>query len=357
VVGTRNSRPVKIRSLLYCTVRKLTSSGRAYYCSLLTGRRLHRHSACVCVCFWTESPAFGTATSWTDDVVRLLPHLLLIICLAGLSAITCSAAVITAIGENATNAAQWRTQTTKAINPAGNNIYGNDGYVMFTTSAVGSGSGSISGDSSINPFTFSGTISGVSGTATTLNVMPTYVSAFTPLAPSSSQVFDGVAVPPGLPFDNPNVPGGQLASGVAFAGEGNIFDTGTTNQPLFSFTVNSHVPASFTVGLFFTNSGGIASSAGIEGGGVTTPVTISRSSTSILDALFFRITGAVSGDTYTIVASGPGGGLLGDNNIDIMGITFDSTPEPTTLAGSVGVSLALIWLSRRRKKVLVTAFG
>jgi hypothetical protein len=304
-----------------------------------------------------SAPAFGhdhrrfaTRNYWMDDVVRPLPHLILIISLAGFVATTCSAAVITAIGENSTNAAQWRTQTTKAINPAGNNIYGNDGYVMFSTSAVGAGSGNISGNSSINPFTFSGTISGVSGTVTTLNVMPTYVSAFTPSTSNSSQVFDGVAAGDAS-FDNPNVPRGQLASGVGFAGEGNALDTGTTNQALFTFTVNSHVPASFTVGLFFTNSGGIASSAGIEGGGVTKPVTISRSSTSILDALFFRITGAVSGDTYTVVVSGPGGGLFGDNNIDIMGITFDSTPEPTTLAGCAAASLVLIWLSRRRKKL------
>lgn len=35
-----------------------------------------------------------------------------------------------------------------------------------------------------------------------------------------------------------------------------------------------------------------------------------------------------------------------------MGITFDSTPEPTTLAGCAAASLALIWISRRRKKTL-----
>jgi hypothetical protein len=284
-----------------------------------------------------------------DDVMRPLPQLILIISLAGFAA-TSSAAVITAIGENATNAAQWRTQTTKTINPAGNNIYGNDGYVMFSTSAVNAGSGSISGNSSINPFTFSGTISGVNGTVTTLNVMPTYVSAFTPSTSNSFQVFDGVAAG-NTHFDNPNVPGGQLASGVGFAGEGNVLGAGTTNQALFTFTVNSNVPASFTVGLFFTNSGGIATSAGLMGPGVTTPVTFTRSATNILDALFFKITGAAAGDTYTVVASGPGGGLFGDNNIDIMGITFDSTPEPSTLAGCAAVSLALIWLSRRRKKL------
>jgi hypothetical protein len=110
------------------------------------------------------------------------------------------------------------------------------------------------------------------------------------------------------------------------------------------------VPASFTVGLFFTNGGGIATSAGIEGGGVTTLVAITRSSTSILDALFFTITGAVAGDTYTVVGSGPGGNPIEDF-LDIMGITFDSTPEPSTLAGCAAVSLILICLSRRRQKV------
>ena len=101
-------------------------------------------------------PSFGvplcrrsdTMTAGLDrslyNLVRPLRHLILIVSLAGFAATNCSAAVITAIGENASNADQWRTQTTKTINPAGNNIYGNDGYVMFTTSAVGAGSGRLS---------------------------------------------------------------------------------------------------------------------------------------------------------------------------------------------------------------------
>ena len=281
--------------------------------------------------------------------MRPLPHLILIISLADFVATTGYAAVITAIGENSTNAASWRTASAgKAINPAKNNIYGNDGYVMFTTSAVGAGSGSIGGNSSINPFTYNGTpaISGVTPPVTTLNVMPTYVSAFTP-STVSGQVFDGVATGDAQ-FDNPKVPGGKLQSGVGFMGEP---ISGAVNQPFFSFTVNSKVPASFTVGLFFTTSGGISTAAGIMGGGVTTPVTITKSvnNDSILDALFFTIRGAVAGDTYTVVGSGPGGSLFG-NNIDIMGITFDSTPEPTTLGGCTAASLALIWLSRKRKR-------
>jgi hypothetical protein len=75
-----------------------------------------------------------------------------------------------------------------------------------------------------------------------------------------------------------------------------------------------------------------------------------------LEALFFAISGAAAGDTYTVVVSGPGGNLLGDN-IDIMGITFDSTPEPSTMVGCVAASLVLICLSRMRKKVSMTAFG
>src|SRR5262249_53618894 len=110
------------------------------------------HSACIQAGAQTQSQPFGTATR-IDAAVRPLLHLILIKSLAGLAAPTCPAAVITAISENATNAAKWRTQTTKTINPAGNNIYGNDGYVMFATSAVGAGSGNISGNSSINPFT------------------------------------------------------------------------------------------------------------------------------------------------------------------------------------------------------------
>jgi hypothetical protein len=269
--------------------------------------------------------------------VRPLPHLILISSLAGFIATTCSAAIITAIGENSTNAAKWRTASTaKGINPANNNIYGNDGYVMFATEAVNS---SVGGQATgINPFTFSGTLGGPP--ATTLNVMPTYVSSFT-----QASGFTNVSnMNTNVNFDNPA--GGSLRSGVGYEGAGIL---GVTNQPIFSFTVNSNVPAAFTVGLFFTTSNGTVTGAGIMGGGVTTPVTITRSSTSILSALFFRISGAASGDSYTVVVSGGGGAL--DPNIDIMGITFDSTPEPSTLAGCAAASLVLIWLSRRRKKL------
>ena len=42
-------------------------------------------------------------------------------------------------------------------------------------------------------------------------------------------------------------------------------------------------------------------------------------------------TGAVSGDVFTVVGSGPGGGLLGDNDIDIMGTPAD----PEEILGDV----------------------
>jgi hypothetical protein len=78
-------------------------------------------------------------------------------------------------------------------------------------------------------------------------------------------------------------------------------------------------------------------------------VTVPRPN-NVLDALFFNISGAAAGDVYTVSVSGPGTGNLLGNTIDIMGITFDSTPEPTTLGGCAAASLALIWLSRRRKR-------
>jgi hypothetical protein len=296
---------------------------------------------------WPRSNRIGsdTTTSWIDDVVLSLSHLILISSLPGFAATTCSAGVITAIGDNAANAAQWRTQTTKAINPAGNNIYGNDGYVMFATEPINTSGGAQA--TGVNPFTFSGTLNGV--TATTLIVMPTYVSSFTQA--TSPSTFNNVSNTSGnANFDDPSVPGGSLRSGVGYESEsGGIF--GATNQPIFSFTVNSRVPAAFTVGLFFTTSGGFSDAAGLRGGGVTIPVTITKttSNDSVMEALFFAISGAAAGDTYTVVGSGPGGSPFGDN-IDIMGITFDSTPEPTTLAGCAAVSLGLIWLSRRRKK-------
>ncbi len=132
-----------------------------------------------------------------------------------------------------------------------------------------------------------------------------------------------------------------MLSGVAYEG-----GSTTTFTSLFSFTVNSHVPSTFVVGLFFNNGLGEWSQAEITGGGATTPGT--RTVFGNIDALFFRITGATNGDVYTVL------GLAStraeaNGNLDIVGITFDSVPEPTTLGGTALAALALIWLGRKKK--------
>src|SRR5271157_967982 len=156
-------------------------------------------------------------------------------------ATSCSATVITFLGENSSNAASWRTSSVaKAINPANNNIYGNDGYVMFNTGPATSNL--TQSNSGINPFTFSSSSQGLA----TLNVAPSYVSGFTAIgAPSTG--FNSVYTSPSyLTMNKPG--GGSMLSGVAYEG-GNT----SSFTSLFTFTVNSKVPSSFVVGLFFNN--------------------------------------------------------------------------------------------------------
>jgi hypothetical protein len=92
-------------------------------------------------------------------------------------------------------------------------------------------------------------------------------------------------------MDNPA--GGSMKSGVAF-------EPGSTSTftSLFSFTVNSSVPKSFVVGLFFNNGGGEWAQAQITGGGATGTGT--RTVFGNVDALFFTISGATSGTVFTV---------------------------------------------------------
>ena len=194
--------------------------------------------------------------SCIDDLMR--SFLNLIISLAFFVGTTGSAAVITFRGEN-TNAASWRTPSVpKAINPAGNNIYGNDGYVMFNTTPANSTLG-VTTFSGVNPFTFNTTSGGF--TLQTLNVMPKYVSAFTPESSFNNVSTVGTgATGTYLNMDNPA--GGTLKSGTGYA-PGSM----TTFTNLFTFTVNSSVPSNFVVGLFLNNNGGSIGQAQITGAG------------------------------------------------------------------------------------------
>jgi|SRR5271165_1881932 len=261
--------------------------------------------------------------------MRPLPHLFF--GLALFVATSCSATVITFLGENSSNAASWRTASVaKAINPANNNIYGNDGYVMFNTAP--STSSLIQSNSPVNPFTFSSPTQGLA----TLNVTPSYVSSFTP-GSSFNSVYTSSAY---LNFDNPA--GGTIKSGVSYqSGSTSTFTT------LFTFTVGSHVPSTFVVGLFFNNGLGEWSQAQIVGGGSTGTGT--RTVYGNIDALFFKISGATSGTVFTVQGIGSSTAPGENGNLDIMGITFDSVPEPTTLGGTALAALVFIWFGRRKK--------
>src|SRR5262249_16863977 len=101
---------------------------------------------------------FGSQRFKTLDTMPRL--FLFIIGLAVLGASACCASTITVVGENGTNADRWRTATiSKVINPAKNNIYGNDGYVMFNNAP--SNSTPIQSNSPVNPFTFTSSTQGL----------------------------------------------------------------------------------------------------------------------------------------------------------------------------------------------------
>jgi hypothetical protein len=261
----------------------------------------------------------------------------LIISLALFVATTCSASIITFVGENSTNAASWRTPSDpKTINPAGNNIYGNNGYVMFaTTSTAATATTAVNG---VDVFHFNSTLPDGSPW-TTLNVPPSYVSAI-PAAPGSG--FNSVQTASGfLSMDNPS--GGLMKSGFAFASAGGNF------KSLFTFTVNGSVPSTFAVGLFFNNSSGnfgASVQAEITDGTPQGTATGSRTVFGNIDALFFTISGATPGDVFTIEGLASNPSLV----LDISGITFDPvTPEPTTLGGCAIAALVFLWLGRRSK--------
>ena len=260
--------------------------------------------------------------------------LLLISGLALFVATTCCASVITFVGENSTNAASWRTSSAaKTINPANNNIYGNDGYVMFNTAPTSSTL--IQANSPVNPFTFSMP----SQSLTTLNVMPSYVSSFTPGSAFNS-VYSSSAY---NMMDKPG--GGSMLSGVGYEG-----GSTTTFTSLFTFTVSGKVPSTFTVGLFFNNGLGEWTQARLtdSAGGIATGT---RAVFGNIDALFFKISGATSGTVFTVLGLASTRGEA-NGNLDIAGITFDSVPEPTTLGGTTVAALALIWFGRSRQRLL-----
>jgi hypothetical protein len=200
---------------------------------------------------------------------------------------------------------------------------------MFTT--VPSGSTATLNRTSGNPFTFGQP----SGAVRTLIQQPVYVSAFTP-----SAGFNFVQTSTNFTrIDNPTAPGTLMQSGVGS-------ENGQASQStLFSFTVNSNVPGTSVVGLFFNNSTSSLNQVRIiDTATGTGPPLQARTG---VQALFFSINGAVSGEQFSVTATG-----LPSGNWDIMGITFDtSIPEPTTLGGCAAATLVFLWLGRRSKQL------
>jgi hypothetical protein len=260
------------------------------------------------------------------------PLLILIVTLAGFAGSTCSAAIITFTGADP-NVVDWRNPSVaKPLDPNGDNIYGTDGYVMFT--AVPSGLSATLNRTSGNPFTFGQPI----GAVRTLVQQPVYVSAFTP-----TSGFNFVQTSPTFTsIDNPTAPGTVMQSGVGS-------ENGQASQStLFSFTVNNNLPTTFVVGLFFNNSNLISGVPGLNQVGIidtATGIGPSLQPRTGLEALFFSINGATPGEQFSVVATGPP-----NADWDIMGITFDtSIPEPTTLGGCAAAVLVFLWLGRRSK--------
>jgi hypothetical protein len=262
-----------------------------------------------------------------DHLVR--PLFILTLTLALFVGSTCSAAIITFTGADP-NVASWRTPTVpKPLDPNGDNIYGTDGYVMFT--AVPSGLPATLDRTSGNPFTFGQP----GGPVRTLIQQPVYVSAFTPASGfnfvQTSTTFTRI--------DNPTAPGTLMQSGVGSENGQNSQST------LFSFTVNNNVPRTFAVGLFFNNSTSTMAQAGIidTATGIGPPL---QQRTGV-QALFFSINGATPGEQFSVVATGAPNGRW-----DITGITFDTAiPEPTTLGGCAAATLVFLWLGRRSKQL------
>jgi hypothetical protein len=113
---------------------------------------------------------------------------------------------------------------------------------MFGTTSTASTDTST--ENGVNVFTFSSVTTPSGFPWNTLNVTPSYVSAI-PAAPGSG--FNDVQTASGfLSMDNPS--GGLVKSGFASSSGATGF------KSLFTFTVNSTVPSTFAVGLFFKSA-------------------------------------------------------------------------------------------------------
>lgn len=239
------------------------------------------------------------------------------------SARMASAATITFIGADVDLGSGWRTASVPKTDPAHTNVLGQGGWYVTGTSITG-----VPGD--VN------------------HVTPSYFSSMDMTAPEYGGNGSYASI------DDPNTTPGATPSAV-LSGTKNPFP-GTNNygQDL-SFTVNSSVPAVFQVAVMVDNLDNAAyNSNGMEVVGPaaigTTYGAVNFNATPTLydrvpDWLYFTISGAKNGDTFTV------DGLGGPNGCACAGAfafdTVSSTPEPATL-GLMGV-FAAGFLARRRR--------
>lgn len=116
-----------------------------------------------------------------------------------------------------------------------------------------------------------------------------------------------------------------------------------TEVPLFTFDLNGSVPSSVTLGLIVNNSDGAGwgvSNVRVEGPGAISAnqSNVHNGATAVIQ---FNINGGQAGETYTVYGTANSAGAL------IAGATFDSIPEPGSLA-LFGASGALLLRRRRR---------
>lgn len=238
------------------------------------------------------------------------------------AALSTQAAVVSYVGSQLdmesrlNDAGGWRNSATaKTLDRDSDNVIGTDGYQLFN------------GD----------------GTS-----LPSYITSITQTAPAAFGPSGGYAV-----IDNPADP-----TGTDTTGTGTWYENGAPNadiQSMFTFQTTGSVPVDFRIALLWDNtdnSTGIANTQfGLTGAGGDSGFQTITTGNQILDWYYFDITGATSGETYTLSMQNNSGGAA---NFQVGGIAFDTpaaVPEPSSLAllilGGLGI---LTQRSRMTKK-------
>jgi hypothetical protein len=179
-----------------------------------------------------------------------------------------------------------------------------------------------------------------------VSLKPTYVSTFTP----NGSVYGGNGGY--IRVDNPTTtPGAHpttLLTGTFNPGVG-----ANNKATVFAFTVNAVVPAAFQIGLMVDNLDiatyndfAISLSSSVSGVGPGVSLTGASYNNRIPDWIFFDVTGAVAGETISVIPTAGNGGTatLGAISFD----TVASAPEPASFA-LLATGIAGLGLRRRRR--------